>query len=127
MHGAYVHVPFCAKRCDYCAFATYTDRHHLTTRYLAALKTQIARAIEAGMPRATSIFVGGGTPSMVPADELAAVIAAIPVESGAEVTVECNPDNVTTEMLRVYRDAGVNRISIGVQSTVPHEIGRAHV
>ena len=129
MHGAYVHVPFCAKRCDYCAFATYTDRHHLTTRYFAAVKNQIERAIEAGMPRATSIFVGGGTPSMVPADELAAVIAAIPVETGAEVTVECNPDNVTTDMLRVYRDAGVNRISIGVQSTVPHvlaSLGRTH-
>ncbi|MFM2114990.1 MAG: putative oxygen-independent coproporphyrinogen oxidase [Actinomycetota bacterium] len=129
MHGAYVHVPFCAKRCDYCAFATYTDRHHLTTAYLEAVREQIARAIDAGMPRVTSIFVGGGTPSMVPADELAAVIAAIPVESGAEVTVECNPDNVTVEMLRVYRDAGVNRISIGVQSTVPHvlaSLGRTH-
>ena len=82
MHGAYVHVPFCVKRCDYCAFATYTDRHHLTTRYLAAVKTQIARAIEAGMPRATSIFVGGGTPSMVPADELAAVITSASSRAG---------------------------------------------
>ncbi|MFM9138097.1 MAG: radical SAM protein, partial [Actinomycetota bacterium] len=129
MHGVYVHVPFCSKRCDYCAFATFTDRHHLTTAYLDAVRTHIARAIDAGMPTATSIFVGGGTPSMLPADELAAVIASIPVTSEAEVTVECNPDNVTSEMLRIYRDAGVNRISLGVQSTVPHvlaALGRTH-
>ncbi|MFM9112921.1 MAG: radical SAM family heme chaperone HemW [Actinomycetota bacterium] len=129
MHGVYVHVPFCSKRCDYCAFATFTDRHHLTTAYLDAVRTHIARAIDAAMPTATSIFVGGGTPSMVPADELAAVIASIPVTSEAEVTVECNPDNVTSEMLRIYRDSGVNRISLGVQSTVPHvlaALGRTH-
>ncbi|MFZ9985288.1 MAG: radical SAM family heme chaperone HemW [Ilumatobacteraceae bacterium] len=129
MHGAYIHVPFCAKRCDYCAFATYTDRHHLTTRYLGAVKTQIERSIAAGMPKATSIFVGGGTPSMVPASELAEVIAAIPVEPGAEITVECNPDNIAAELLDTYRQAGVNRISIGVQSTVPHvlaSLGRTH-
>ena len=129
MHGVYVHVPFCSKRCDYCAFATFTDRHHLTTTYLSAVRMHIARAIESGMPVATSIFVGGGTPSMVPADELADVIRAIPTTGDAEVTVECNPDNVTPEMLRVYRDAGVNRISLGVQSTVPHvlaALGRTH-
>ena len=129
MHGVYVHVPFCSKRCDYCAFATFTDRHHLTTAYLDAVRTHIARAIDSGMPTATSIFVGGGTPSMVPADEVAGVIASIPVTSEAEVTVECNPDNVTSEMLRIYRDSGVNRISLGVQSTVPHvlaALGRTH-
>ena len=54
MHGVYIHVPFCAKRCDYCAFATFTDRHHLTSRYLAAMKTHIGRAIDSGMPPASS-------------------------------------------------------------------------
>ncbi|NDF41592.1 MAG: radical SAM protein, partial [Actinobacteria bacterium] len=129
MHGVYIHVPFCAKRCDYCAFATFTDRHHLTTSYLAAMKTHIGRAIDSGMPRASSIFVGGGTPSMVPGRELGAVIAMIPVVDGAEITVECNPDNVTVELLEAYREAGVNRISLGVQSTVPHvlaSLGRTH-
>lgn len=129
MHGVYIHVPFCAKRCDYCAFATFTDRHHLTTEYLAAMKRHIERAIDRGMPRATSIFVGGGTPSMVPGHELAEVIAAVPVVEGAEITVECNPDNVTVELLESYRAAGVNRVSLGVQSTVPHvlaSLGRTH-
>ena len=54
--GVYVHVPFCASKCDYCAFATWTDRHHLTDAYLDALRTDIAAAVDAGMPRATSCW-----------------------------------------------------------------------
>jgi putative oxygen-independent coproporphyrinogen III oxidase len=121
--GVYLHIPFCASKCDYCAFATWTDRHHLTDAYLAALRADIARAVASGMPVATSVFVGGGTPSMVPADALAAVIGSIPVAAGAEVTVECNPDDVTVDLLRTYRDAGVDRVSIGVQSMVAHVLG----
>ena len=121
--GVYVHIPFCASKCDYCAFATWTDRHHLTDAYLAALHTEIERAIDGGMPMASSIFVGGGTPSMVDGAELGAVIAAIPVTSGAEITVECNPDDVTVELFRQYVDAGVNRVSLGVQSMATHVLG----
>ena len=127
--GVYVHVPFCAKRCDYCAFATFTDRHHLAADYMRAVKTHIERTVANGMPKADSIFVGGGTPSMVPGELLAEVIATIPRTDAAEVTVECNPDNITPELLRTYVDAGVNRISLGVQSTVPHvlaALGREH-
>ena len=129
LFGVYVHVPFCSKRCDYCAFATFTDRHHLSFEYMQAVKTHIQRAVTNGMPVADSIFVGGGTPSMVPADSLAEVIATIPRTDSAEVTVECNPDNITAQLLRTYVDAGVNRISLGVQSTVPHvlaALGREH-
>lgn len=125
--GVYIHIPFCAKRCDYCAFATWTDRGHLVDEYLNALRTEIARA---DMPAATSIFVGGGTPTLVPPAGLAEVIAAVPVHAGAEITVECNPDDVTVAMLREYRSAGVNRVSIGVQSMVGHvldSLGRTHV
>ncbi|MEK7295881.1 MAG: radical SAM family heme chaperone HemW [Actinomycetota bacterium] len=128
-HGVYLHIPFCAKRCDYCAFATFTDRHHLTSTYLDALRTDIRRTIDLGMPRATSVFIGGGTPTMMPADELMAVLGEIPLAPHAEVTVECNPDDITSEMMRTYRDGGVNRVSIGVQSTVPHvlaALGRTH-
>jgi putative oxygen-independent coproporphyrinogen III oxidase len=127
--GVYVHVPFCARRCDYCAFATWTDRHHLTDRYLRAVATEVDRAVAAGMPPATSVFVGGGTPSMVPADDLVAVLARIPMVAGAEVTVECNPDTVTESLLATYRRGGVSRISLGVQSMVPHvlaSLGRTH-
>jgi oxygen-independent coproporphyrinogen-3 oxidase len=129
LFGAYIHVPFCSKRCDYCAFATFTDRHHLSNEYMQAVKTHIERTVANGMPVVDSIFVGGGTPSMVPGELLAAVIAAIPRSASAEVTVECNPDNITEDLLRTYVDAGVNRISLGVQSTVPYvlaALGREH-
>ena len=121
--GVYLHVPFCASKCDYCAFATWTDRHHLTDAYLAALRLDIERAISAGMPIATSVFVGGGTPSMVDGDALAAVIGLVPVAPDAEITVECNPDNVTDALLESYRRGGVNRISLGVQSMSSHVLG----
>ena len=124
--GIYVHIPFCAARCDYCAFATWTDRHHLQQRYMAALANEIHRA---AVQPVTSVFVGGGTPTLVDPVALADVLRRIPTVDGAEVTVECNPDDVTVEMLRIYADAGVNRVSIGVQSMVPHvlaSLGRTH-
>ena len=127
--GVYVHIPFCAKKCDYCAFATFTDRHQLTSDYLAAMRTHIRRSIANGMPKATSVFIGGGTPTLVPAGELMSVLAEIPLASGAEVTVECNPDDITIEMMKTFRSGGVNRVSIGVQSTVDHvlkSLGRTH-
>jgi putative oxygen-independent coproporphyrinogen III oxidase len=127
--GVYIHIPFCASKCDYCDFATWTDRHHLTQDYLAAVRTDISRQVSQGMPIATSIFVGGGTPSMVPAADLARVIAAVPVTDDAEVTVECNPDDVNVDLLGVYQSVGVNRISLGVQSMVPSTLialGRRH-
>jgi putative oxygen-independent coproporphyrinogen III oxidase len=127
--GVYVHIPFCRSRCDYCAFATWTDRQHLVGDYLDALGTDIRRAVDAGMPSASSVFVGGGTPTLVPAAGLADVLRAIPLQPGAEVTVECNPDDVTPELLDTYAGAGVNRVSIGVQSMVPQvlaSLGRTH-
>ncbi len=128
--GVYVHVPFCRHRCDYCAFATYTDRDHLMEAYAAACVTELRRAVEReGMPAAASVFVGGGTPSRLPADLLVSVLAAVPVASDAEVTVECNPEDVTPELLATYRAAGVTRVSLGVQSTVGHVLeglGRRH-
>jgi oxygen-independent coproporphyrinogen-3 oxidase len=124
--GIYVHIPFCSRRCDYCAFATWTDRHHLQQRYLRALVTDIGRA---EMPAVTSVFVGGGTPTLVDPALLAEVLRAIPVAAGAEVTVECNPDDVDVSLMAIYAAAGVNRVSIGVQSMVPHvlqSLGRSH-
>ena len=115
--GVYVHIPFCSRRCGYCAFATWTDRAHLQQHYLDALRADIRRA---ALPPVSSVFVGGGTPTLVDPGELVRVLASIPTVAGAEVTVECNPDDVTAEMMHTYRDGGVNRISMGVQSMVPH-------
>ena len=125
--GVYVHIPFCVKRCDYCAFATWTDRGHLQTEYMEALRRDI---VAAELAPVSSVFVGGGTPTLVDPAQLADALRAIPTTPDAEVTVECNPDDVTVEMLRTYRAAGVNRVSIGVQSMVPHvlaALGRTHV
>ena len=127
--GVYVHIPFCASKCDYCAFATWTDRSHLVNSYVSALRTEIARAVTDAMPVADTVFVGGGTPTLIPGSDLATIIGAIPVADDAEITVECNPDDVTVELLRTYRSAGVNRVSLGVQSMSPHvlsALGRTH-
>ncbi|MGA0879781.1 MAG: radical SAM family heme chaperone HemW [Ilumatobacteraceae bacterium] len=127
--GVYVHIPFCRHRCDYCAFATFTDRDHLMIHYLEALKREIANAIEAGMPLATSIFVGGGTPTRVSPGLLMDVLSAIPVTPDAEITLECNPDDCSDSLMSTYRHGGVNRVSIGVQSLQPHvlrSLGRTH-
>jgi len=128
--GVYVHVPFCRFRCDYCAFATYTDCDHLMGAYAEACVAEIERARKDGsMSPATSVFFGGGTPSRLPTDALTGILAAIPRRAGAEVTVECNPEDARPDRLAAYRHAGVTRISLGVQSTVPHVLaglGRHH-
>ena len=127
--GVYVHVPFCARRCDYCAFATWDDRSHLIGEYVEAVAGEVHAAVDEGLDPATSVFFGGGTPSLLDASQLGAILTAVPLAPGAEVTVECNPDAVSVEQLRGYRAAGVNRISLGVQSMVPHvlvALGRTH-
>jgi oxygen-independent coproporphyrinogen-3 oxidase len=128
--GVYVHIPFCRFRCDYCAFATYTDRDHLMESYAAACIAEVGRARSEGqMPVASSVFFGGGTPSRLPADLLVEILEAILRHPQAEVTVECNPEDAHPDRLATYRDAGVTRISLGVQSTVPHVLaglGRRH-
>jgi len=124
--GVYVHIPFCARRCDYCAFATWSDRGSLMAAYAAACEAEVAAA---GLRPATSLFFGGGTPSLLPAGDLLAVLAAVDLAPGAEVTVECNPDDVSPALLGAYLDGGVTRISLGVQSLRTHvlaSLGRAH-
>ncbi len=122
--GVYVHVPFCRARCDYCAFATYTDRDRLMDRYTAACIAEIARRRRTGeITEATSVFFGGGTPSRLPAESLAAILDAVPRARGAEVTVECNPEDADPARLAAYRAAWVTRLSFGVQSTHDHVLG----
>jgi oxygen-independent coproporphyrinogen-3 oxidase len=124
--GVYVHVPFCSRRCDYCAFATWTDRHHLAGEYVAACRREVAAT---RLPRATSVFFGGGTPSLLPAGHLLSILDLVERAPGAEVTVECNPETVTPGLLDAYRRGGVTRLSFGVQSMVPRVLaglGRAH-
>src|SRR5262245_43155226 len=125
--GVYVHVPFCLRRCDYCAFATWDDRGHLVAQYVDALATELA-GTQLRRP-ATSVFFGGGTPSLLTPDQMATILDRIDRVDGAEVSVECNPDTVDHDKLGGYLDAGVTRISLGVQSMVPlvlGSLGRTH-
>ncbi len=118
--GVYVHVPFCASRCDYCAFATWTDKEHLVEEYVAALLAEIAAAGQReDLGPAVSVYVGGGTPSLLPPAALCRVLEAIDRQEGAEVTVECNPESTTPELMAALAACGVGRISLGVQSTAP--------
>ena len=128
--GVYVHVPFCSRRCDYCAFATFTDRDHLKSAYVDAVIADIERARTSGSLRpASSVFFGGGTPSALDPAELVRILDTIPRIPGAEVTIECNPDSVSERHFDLYVAAGVDRVSFGVQSMVPHvlvALGRTH-
>lgn len=128
--GVYVHIPFCATRCDYCDFATWTDRGGLVDAYVDACVTDLRRRVAAGeLTPASSVFFGGGTPSLLAPDALVRILDEIPRRAAAEVTVECNPDSVDGPKLRTYARAGVNRCSFGVQSMQPHvlaALGRTH-
>ncbi|MBI2527209.1 MAG: radical SAM family heme chaperone HemW [Candidatus Rokubacteria bacterium] len=134
--GVYVHVPFCASRCGYCSFNTAPYREAAVPRYLAALGREIdlAGAAPWSVSAAVStVFFGGGTPSLLTPSELGAILERLRtrfrVVPDAEITVECNPDSASRERLSGYRDSGVNRISLGVQSLddqVLAALDRAH-
>ena len=126
--GVYLHVPFCNRRCDYCAFATWDDRPHLIGAYVDALCAEIERAMP-DLPAATSVFLGGGTPSLLTPAHLASVLGELNLAADAEVTIECNPDTVDADKFVGYRTAGITRVSLGVQSMVDHvlqALGRTH-
>jgi len=129
--GVYVHVPFCRVRCGYCDFNTYTSEELRGARrsdYAGQVEQELAIAQEvlADLPRrpASTVFFGGGTPTLLPASDLVAmlgsVVDAFGLAPGAEVTTEANPDSVDLDYLRALRAAGFTRVSFGMQSVVPH-------
>lgn len=132
--GIYVHVPFCATRCGYCDFNTYTagelGTSASTQSWSEALRAELATAARefAALPTTTppvaTVFVGGGTPSLLGGDGLAAVLDAIRAEfdlaPDAEVTTESNPESTSPEFFDKIRAAGFTRISLGMQSAAPH-------
>jgi oxygen-independent coproporphyrinogen-3 oxidase len=131
--GIYVHVPFCERRCGYCAFNTYVlgdpgggAALATTERYVAAAVAELELAAGAldGAPPLTSVFFGGGTPTMLSADQLGRIIAAVherfAVADDLEVTVESNPDGLHDGQLARLREEGATRVSFGMQSIRPH-------
>jgi putative oxygen-independent coproporphyrinogen III oxidase len=133
--GVYLHVPFCHHRCGYCDFATEAvgglaadDRDALMHRYVRALETDLAAQAAAGdLPTVTSVFVGGGTPTLLPPGELARLVRAVSreldVADDVEITVECNPETADEELFGALVEAGVDRLSMGAQSFDPAVLG----
>jgi len=131
MLGLYLHIPFCSAICNYCNFNRGLFDEALKTRYVAALRQEIART-PAGWP-ADTIFFGGGTPSLLTPEEIGSIVQAIrdrfALAADAEITLETNPETVDRDKLERFRGAGVNRISFGVQSFRDDELkrlGRIH-
>jgi oxygen-independent coproporphyrinogen-3 oxidase len=126
VRSLYLHIPFCEKKCLYCDFYSIENRSQ-TGRFLRALESELARrGEEYGRPAVDTVFFGGGTPSLLTPAELGGVMKAIRasfrLSAGAEVTVETNPGTVAPPTLREYREHGVNRLSIGIQSFRPDEL-----
>jgi oxygen-independent coproporphyrinogen III oxidase len=124
--GLYVHVPFCSAICNYCNFNRGLFDADLKRRYLGALLTEIGRKAD-GSP-ADTIFFGGGTPSLLEPSEVERIIGecrnSFALALTAEITLEANPETVTRDRLRAFRDAGINRLSFGVQSFRDEELQR---
>lgn len=131
--GVYVHVPFCRVRCGYCDFNTYTSdelRGAKRTDYAGqaiaevALAASVLRNASAPARQVSTVFFGGGTPTLLPAEDLALMLRSIVdtwgLAEGAEVTTEANPDSVDLDYLVTLRAAGFTRVSFGMQSAVPH-------
>jgi len=131
----YVHLPWCVRKCPYCDFNSHEQRGALpTARYVDALLADLDATLEAAQGRSLQgIFIGGGTPSLFPAEDVARLLAGIgarlPLVADAEVTLEANPGTAEAQRFRAYREAGVNRLSLGVQSFDPvrlKSLGRIH-
>ena len=130
--SVYIHIPFCATKCYYCAFNTYAFHKEQAKAYLQALHTEMELYVSETDPLQT-IFIGGGTPSILSANALSQLLTDIHqhfrITPDAEITVECNPGTVDIEKLRVMQDNGVNRLSFGLQAMQDEtlkQLGRIH-
>ena len=155
--GIYIHIPFCKQKCLYCDFTSFAGKEQLQERYLNALIFHLGQAqinlgqsllkkclsqfrkrtgprpfLEKDRPQfcqSCTVFIGGGTPSFVDSKKIKEILSKIPKTNVEEITIEVNPGTVTKEKLEDYKEAGVNRLSIGLQSTkneLLKQIGRIH-
>lgn len=134
--GIYIHIPFCESKCGYCSFVSYANREDLFEQYLSALEKEIDFYTERPLideMSFNSLFIGGGTPTVLSSKNLAAIIQkgkrSFSLSNDSEITVECNPNTLDMEKLKTLKIAGVNRLSIGAQSfnnSILKSIGRRH-
>jgi len=130
----YIHIPFCVKKCAYCDFLSFATDEQTQKTYVKALQAELDFYGSKYSDRYIStIFIGGGTPSWLDESEMAAIMACVyrnfEVAEGAEISIECNPGTVTDQKFAVYREVGINRLSIGLQSANDEELkllGRIH-
>jgi len=134
-HSLYLHIPFCSKRCSYCDFNTYAGVTSLLPAYIDALCQEIVKVASCTSRKypVHTIFLGGGTPSLLSPEQCTTIFSTInrcfTLQKEYEYTLEANPDSLTLEKLIEYRQLGINRLSIGMQSALPHELallGRLH-
>lgn len=124
MKSLYVHIPFCKQKCLYCDFNSYSGKENLIDAYCEALKKELQSY---SFREFQTIYFGGGTPSILPAQKIKEILQL--VKCDGEITLELNPGTITEEKLEVYLEAGINRLSIGLQATqdsILKEIGRIH-
>ena len=141
--GLYIHIPFCKQKCSYCDFCSYAEKQDLISKYIKCLLQEIKEVgsnnradFENGKDDlflVKTIYIGGGTPSLIDSKYIVQIMENIKsnfeLEENAEITIEVNPGTVTLEKLEDYNKVGINRLSIGLQSTHEHllkEIGRIH-
>lgn len=134
--GLYIHVPFCKSKCKYCDFASYSGREKLVPEYFSYLETELLSYKEIFHEKGYkigSIFIGGGTPSIVDEKYIASLLTIIKknfhIVDGAEITIEANPETVSQKVLEKYFSSGINRISFGLQTADDRQLrilGRIH-
>ncbi len=129
----YIHIPFCVQKCQYCDFLSEPSDQETRVRYIEALLTEIQAVQDAGTYEIVSVFIGGGTPSVLEAEAIASIMEITQEKfyfsPDAEITIESNPGTVNLAKLKAYRRAGINRLSLGLQSTDSAELkmlGRIH-
>ena len=128
--GIYIHIPFCKRKCEYCDFISYCDKDNLIETYVEALKKEIN--LQNIQSYIDTIYIGGGTPSYIESKYIKAIMKEIKnknIRKNAEITIEVNPGTVTEAKLKDYKECGINRLSIGLQSTkdeLLRQIGRIH-
>src|SRR5213593_3659854 len=122
MHHVYLHVPFCHRRCSYCDFSIAVRKRIPGREYVAAVLKEL-ELVRAAAPGLETLYLGGGTPSLLPAEALSTLLTSLrdafgvtSLRDAVEVTIEANPEDVTPESARAWRHVGVNRVSLGAQS-----------
>lgn len=133
MLGVYVHIPFCERKCNYCAFSSFVEKTEKIDEYIGFLSKEIENFAKNNKKSVDTIYIGGGTPSLLSESQIEKIVGLLKenfaLTENCEITVECNPNSLTKEKLLKYKSLGINRLSIGVQSLDDDQlsfIGRLH-